>query len=146
MTDGRRWLIAGGVLSAVASLLHLGCIVGGPDWYRFFGAGEAMARAAERGELRPALVTLFIAGVLAAWSAFAFSGAGLLPRLPLLRTALVAITAVYLLRGLAIVPVAMLRPEQFQAFWLWSSGIVLIYGLIHLFGLWRSWPALSRAA
>ena len=143
MTDGARWLVAGGALSAAASLLHLACIAGGPAWYRFLGAGEGMARAAERGEWRPALITLFIAGVLAAWSAFAFSGAGLLPRLPLLRTALVAITAVYLLRAFAVIPMAQLRPTHFEAFWLWSSGIVLIYGVVHAVGLWRAWPELS---
>ena len=143
MTDGARWLVAGGALSAAASLLHLACIAGGPAWYRFLGAGEGMARAAERGEWRPALITLFIAGVLAAWSAFAFSGAGLLPRLPLLRTALVAITAVYLLRAFAVIPMALLRPTHFEAFWLWSSGIVLIYGVVHAVGLWRAWPELS---
>ncbi|TRW17135.1 hypothetical protein [Glacieibacterium frigidum] len=142
MTDGSRWLVAGGVLSAVASLLHIGCIIGGPDWYRFFGAGEGMARAAERGELRPALITLFIAGVLAAWAAYAFSGAGLLPRLPLLRAALVAITAVYLLRGLVIVPMAALRPELLSPFALWSSAIVLVYGIVHAVGVWASWNKL----
>ena len=42
------FLIAGGVLSALASLLHIAVIAGGPAWYRFFGAGEGMARMAER--------------------------------------------------------------------------------------------------
>ena len=43
------WLITGGVLSALAALLHIGVIAGGPDWYRFFGAGEGMAILAETG-------------------------------------------------------------------------------------------------
>jgi len=47
---GSRWLVVGGWLSVAASLLHIGCIIGGPDWYRFFGAGEEMAQAAARGE------------------------------------------------------------------------------------------------
>ena len=37
---GNPWLVAGGILSALAALLHLAVIVGGPVWYRFFGAGE----------------------------------------------------------------------------------------------------------
>jgi hypothetical protein len=37
------------VLSAAAALLHIAVIVGGAEWYRFFGAGEGMARLAERG-------------------------------------------------------------------------------------------------
>ena len=98
MTVRSSWLLAGGVLSLAASLLHAACIVGGPSWYRFFGAGEGMARAAERGSVRPALITALIAGILASWAVYAFSGAGVVGRLPLLRTALVAICLVYLLR------------------------------------------------
>jgi hypothetical protein len=57
---GSTWLIIGGWLSVLAALLHIACIFGGPDWYRFFGAGEGMARAAARGDLRPTLITLAI--------------------------------------------------------------------------------------
>ncbi len=140
------WLVAGGILSALAVILHLAVIAGGPDWYRFVGAGEEMAQMAERGLLRPALITIAIATILAIWSAYAFAGAGLIPRLPLMRTALVAITAVYLLRGLALVPLALLRPALIDSFALWSSLIVLAYGIVHAVGTYRAWPALAAAA
>lgn len=140
---GSSWLIAAAALSGAAALLHLGCIVGGPDWYRFFGAGEGMARAAARGDLRPTLITLGIATVLAVWAAYAASGAGLIPRLPLLRTALVAITAIYLLRALAFVPLHFWRPQHSDAFAIWSSAIVLVYGIVHLVGLMRAWRHLA---
>src|SRR3546814_1308451 len=58
-----------------------------------------MARAAARGDLRPTLITLAIGAILLVWAAYAFSGAGTLPRLPLLRTALIVITAIYLMRS-----------------------------------------------
>lgn len=138
-------LIMGGVLSAAASILHLAVIVGGPDWYRFFGAGEGMARMAERGSMTPTLITIGIAGVLAVWSAYAFSGAGLIPRLPLIRTALIAITAVYLARGLLLVPAVLLQ-RQIDAFGWWSSLIVLVYGVVYAVGTWKAWPSLSKAA
>ncbi|MBW3618576.1 MAG: hypothetical protein KY446_12705 [Proteobacteria bacterium] len=64
----------------------------------------AMARAAERGSPVPAVWALAIAAVLAVWAAYAWAGAGLIPRLPLMRTVLVAISAVYLLRGLVLAP------------------------------------------
>jgi hypothetical protein len=139
------WLIAGGTLSALAAFLHVGIIFGGPGWYRFFGAGEAMARAAERGSARPVIVTIGIAAILFAWAAYAFSGAGLIPRLPLLRTALVAISAVYLARALAPLPILLLRPERMNAFWLWSSAIVLVYGLAYAIGTRAAWPRLTPA-
>ena len=143
MTVRSPWLLAGGALSLAAALLHLACIAGGPWWYRFFGAGEGMARAAERGELRPALVTAAIAAVLAIWACYAFSGAGLIARLPLLRIALPAITAVYLLRGMVLFfPDALRRPDLSPAFLLWSSLVVLAIAAIHAIGTWQAWSTL----
>ncbi len=143
MTVRSSWLLAGGGLSLTASLLHLGCIAGGPSWYRFFGAGGGMARAAERGSMMPALITFAIAAILGAWAAYAFSGAGLIGRLPFLRAALVAITAVYLLRGLVLfVPSALRRPDLSNGFLFWSSLIVLAIGIVHAVGTWRTWHLL----
>lgn len=143
---GSDWLIAAAALSAAAALLHLACIFGGPDWYRFFGAGEGMARAAARGDSIPTLITLGITAVLAIWAAYAASGAGLIPRLPLLRAALVAITAIYLIRAVAFVPLHLWRPQHSDAFAIWSSAIVLIYGVVHLIGLLRAWGHLAPSA
>jgi len=137
------FLILAGSLSLLAALLHLAVIVGGPDWYRFFGAGEEMARMAERGMIQPVLITLGISAVLAIWAAYAFSGAGLIRRLPLLRTGLVVITAIYLARGLMVIP-AYAMGREINAFGWWSSLIVLIYGLTYLVGTWRAWPRLAR--
>ena len=141
MSNGNPWLVVGGSLSAAAALLHVGVIVGGPNWYRFFGAGEGMARMAERGSAVPALVTLAIAVVLAIWAAYAFAAAGLIRRLPLMRIALVAISAIYLARGLLIVPVLLQdRPAPFD---IWSSLIVLVYGAVYAVGTWLAWTQLS---
>lgn len=140
---GTPWLLTGDALSVVAALLHLACIVGGPDWYRFFGAGEGMARAAARGEWYPALITMAIAATLAIWAAYAFSGAGYLPRLPLLRTALVAITAIYLLRALAFVPVNLATRQYSDGFAIWSSLIVLLFGAMYATGTWKAWHDLA---
>jgi len=142
--QGATLVVAGG-LSALAALLHLAIIVGGPAWYRFFGAGEGMARLAERGALRPTLITLLIAVVLAIWAAYAFSGAGLMPRLPFLKVGLVVIAIIYLLRGSLIVWMLLLRPRAVTPFWIWRSAIVLIYGAAYAIGAWRVWPALSGA-
>ncbi len=139
---GSTLLLIGGWLSVAAALLHIGCIIGGPDWYRFFGAGEAMAQAAARGDWMPTLLTLGIATILAIWATYAFSGARWLPRLPLLRTALVTISAIYLLRGVIVVPLHLWRPQLTDAFAVWSSLIVLVYGIAYAVGTWRAWPFL----
>ena len=59
------WLAAAGCASAAASLLHLAIIAGGPRWYRFFGAGEGMACAAEAGKWQPAAITVAITVAIA---------------------------------------------------------------------------------
>ncbi|MDP3400152.1 MAG: hypothetical protein Q8R97_03425 [Brevundimonas sp.] len=140
-----RFLIAGGILSAGASLLHLGVIIGGPDWYRFFGAGEGMARMAEQGSWTPTVITLGIASVLPVCSAYAFSGAGVIPRLPLIRTALVLISGVYLLRGLVLIPALVINRGEVMPFILWSSLIVLVYGITYAVGTWKAWPSLRKS-
>ncbi len=140
---GQKLLIVGGVLSLIASILHIGVIIGGPDWYRFFGAGEDMAKMAEQGMLRPAMITLGIALILAAWAYFAFAGAGLVWKPPLLRTGLIAICTVYLLRGLVLFPMLIFVSDKVNSFAVWSSLIVLVYGLFYAIGTWKAWPSLS---
>jgi len=139
-------LVFAGALSALAAVLHLAIIVGGPAWYRFFGAGEGMARLAERGALRPTLMTFLIAFVLAIWAAYAFSGAGLLPPLPLLRLGLVVIAVIYLLRGSYLFWLLLTKPNAVTPFWIWSSVIVLVYGAAYALGAWRVWPLFSGGA
>lgn len=137
------FLIAGAMMSAAAALLHLGCIVFGVTWYRFFGASEKMVRLVETGSSYPAKVTLFITAVLFVWSAYALSGAGVIPPLPLLRTILCAIAAVYLLRGFAFFTIMRLFPANSLAFWLWSAGICAAIGIVHAVGIKQAWPMLS---
>ena len=81
------------------------------------GAGEQMARLAESGSSRPALVTLFIAFVLSAWSLYGLSGAGVVFRRPLLRAGLITITAVYSIRGFAFLPLMTLIPGRCVSFY-----------------------------
>ncbi len=135
-------LAIGAAFSALAAAAHLACIALGPRAYRFMGAGEKMARAVEAGKVRPTLVTLAIAVVLLTWAAYALSGAGLIGRLPLTKFVLLAITAVYLGRAVAFPLLRPVFPENSTTFWLVSSGICLLFGLVHAYGVVLRWPAL----
>jgi len=135
------WLAAAGALSAAASAAHLAIIVGGPRWYDFFGAGPRMVRLAEQGSPKAALITLGIAAVLAVWAAYAFSGAGMISRLPLLKFVLVAISAIYLLRAVGYIPGLYAVGAPVGTFAWVSSAIVLVYAVVHIAGtvqLWRT--------
>lgn len=133
--SGRSWLIAAGLASGAIGVLHLVCIVVGGPAYRFFGAGERLAQRAEAGSLQPAAITFVFAVAFFVLAAYGFSGAGVLRRLPLLRTALVATAAVYLLRGLFVITeVTALAggraiPPRFIVFSLVSLGVGICYAL-----------------
>jgi hypothetical protein len=135
-------LMIAAALSAMAGALHIGVVLVGPRWYRLFGAGEKLARAAEAGRAYPALITVGIAFVLFAWAAYALSGAGVLGSLPLLRPALVAISLVYLLRGVAG-PFILKDTGRSQRFIHISSAICLGFALVHLVGLVQVWGRLA---
>ena len=140
-------LIVAGSLSFLVAALHIFVIIGGPNWYRFFGAGEALALLAEKGSLKPMFITLGITAVLIIWGAYAWSGAGFLPNMPMLKLALSTISAVYLIRGVGglVAPFVSNHPKIKQnstAFWVWSSIICLVIGIIHLMGILVIWTTL----
>jgi hypothetical protein len=137
-----NFLIVGAVLSAVAAILHIGCIVFGAPWYRFLGAGEQMAILAEQGSLRPSIITCVIVVVLAIWSLYALSGAGVIYKLPLLRLGLIVITAIYLIRGVGGFFLMTNPIGRSPEFWFWSSIICSIFGLVHLVGVKQLWGSL----
>jgi hypothetical protein len=142
LTDLNLWLTAGAALSGIAAILHICIIFGGAPWYRFFGAGERMARASELGNWQPTVITVSIAIVLFVWAAYALSGAGIAFTLPLTKAALIGITSVYMLRGLLFVPFLVVKRQKVTQFAIWSSIVCLGYGLIHLLGTFQVWHKL----
>lgn len=135
-------LVAAGIGSLAAAIVHLACIVGGPRWYVVLGAGRKMARMAEQGRWYPTMATLAIAAILVVWALYAWSAAGLVQRLPLLRPGLCAITAVYLLRAIAFLPLQAVFPGNSALFWFVSSAVCLVLGLLHAAGLHQTWSRL----
>ena len=73
--------------------------------------------------------------MLAIWALYAFSGAGLIQPLPFLKPVIWIITAIYLLRGFAIIPLYFVVPKDVDSFAVWSSLIVAVFGLVHLWGV-----------
>ncbi|MBN7795891.1 hypothetical protein [Parahaliea mediterranea] len=142
-----------GTFTALASFVHIAIILGGGDWYRFFGAGEDMAAMSEQGSAYPAIVTGAIAMVLAIWSAYAFSGAGVLHKLPMTKVVLSLITVVLLARGLLAIPAAVYSDSPYMAelagnmtFLLVTSVICLALGSCYGLGVYQLIKAKPSAA
>ncbi|MBA4122816.1 MAG: hypothetical protein H0X72_10205 [Acidobacteria bacterium] len=151
MRNGNQWLKLGGILSFVVALLHLVIIFVGAPAYRYFGAGEDMATAAESGSAFPALITLVLVAVFTIWGLYAFSGAGVIRRLPLLTIALLLIGAIYTLRGVFVfqqifqiaTSSVQVAPREVV-----FSLVSLVIGLAYLVGTvinWKIFRASNRA-
>lgn len=142
LNAGAQAFVVGAALSATAAVAHLACILIGAPAYRFMGAGERMARAAEAGRLRPTLVTLVITMILLLWSAYALSGAGVIGPLPLIKFVLGLACTVFLGRAVAFPLLKPAFPENSNTFWLFSSGICGFIGLAYAYGTLSLWQTL----
>ena len=139
----KNYLLFCGCATAAGAALHIAVLFGGPEWYAFFGAPRGLVELARAGHIRAPISCVVIACVLAVLSAYAYSGAGVIRRLPLLRTALALIAAVLLLRGALFVPLILWRPETLagvcdcrtvDAFILITSALCLLVGLGYALG------------
>jgi hypothetical protein len=149
------YLLFAALATAAGGVVHLMIPLGGPAWYAFFGAPRHLVRMAEAHALYPTVSCLVIAAILFICSAYALSGASLLPPLPLLRIGLAGIAAVLLLRGVGFVLLEWLRPgslarvsgsQGIDTFLVVSSLICLLIGTAYAWGLVLAWSRLSPPA
>ena len=94
-----------------------------------------MVRLSEKGSWIPGIITFLIASVLISWGLYAFSGAGMVVKLPFLKPVLLVITGIYLVRGLAIVPIALFDRTKINWFVIWSSAVSFVFGMFYYFGI-----------
>jgi putative oxidoreductase len=144
-------LFLGGIFCLIISILHVGIIIGGPDWYRFFGAGEEMAQMAETGNPYPAYLTSGIVIITGIWALYGFSGAGLIGKLPLARWVFFIVAGIFLLRGFGGIPMVWFTDHPYlnelgvrPAFMVISSLISAFGGALFLSGA-RSYAASTKA-
>jgi hypothetical protein len=100
----------------------------------------------EPGDIYPIIVTSAIVALLSSWSVYALSQAGIIIRLPLLRTVLCLISSIYSLRGIAFIPLMPVFPSNRPIFWLASSCVCLASGLVYAIGIKQSWQYLGVPA
>lgn len=105
-----KFLITGGVIAAATAVWHLLCIVGGSSWYAFARAPQIVINSAKQGTLLAPVSTAVIASLMFTCTAYAFSGAGLIKKIPLIKSALVTIAFICLARALSTVPYLISSP------------------------------------
>ncbi len=143
-TPGRFLLTVGAWLNFAIALAHLAIVVAGPPAYLYTGRAD-LAQLAQTGSPLPALLTLVLAAAFLVCGLYGLSGAGRLPRLPLLRLGLLAIGGVYTLRGLIVIldVLSLVRGAGYPLRQTVFSAVALAVGLLYLLGASRRWRALG---
>jgi hypothetical protein len=139
MNKSRSFLVAGGVISALLAILHVTLALN-PELFVYIAPGgdSSISEMAEQGSSLIVAATAVLALIFAAWALYAFSAAGLIRRLPLLRPALVAIAVIYILRSLFLpTEISMLLDQDYPLRFVLFSTLSLVTGLLYLFGALR---------
>ena len=134
VAKGNIYLQIGGIFSFAFAVFQISAIFWSQELLAYFG-GPAKMQA--ENPMMYILLCLIVGGLVAVCGLYAFSGAGKFRRLPLLRTMLVAITSIFILRGFAVITDLMIiqkHPEQNLIRFLVFSIIALCIGLCHLIG------------
>lgn len=137
MVRKKTSLIAAGAISALISILHA-ILATRPGLYRYIVPGQesALSQMAEQGSTLTIIASIFLALVFATWALYAFSGAGLIGSLPLLRTGLIVIGVIYILRSLFLPSeINMVLTQGYPFRFVIFSAISLVTGLLYLIGI-----------
>lgn len=136
------WLVCGAMASFLVAALHIYIIIAGAPGYRYFGAGEEFAQAAETGKYFPAIVTSGIVIMFVVFGVFALAGAGVIQELPLMRYIILLVGIGYTLRGFVLFVELAASLNIFA----WREGVrpqdpifsavSLLFGVVHLLGWW----------
>lgn len=111
----RLILLAAGI-AAVGCAIHLAAIAGGASWYAWFNAPPGVVASARAGTWLAPVSAAAIALLMAICALYACSAAGLVRRLPLLKTMLFGIATICLLRVVVLVPLAIRYPQLLNTF------------------------------
>ena len=136
-TSGNNYLQTGGLFSLAFSIFQVCGIFLPPSVIIYFGGPVKLQ--AENPALF-GLLCVVLGAIIAVVGLYALSGAGKFKRLPFLRTVLVVVTTVFILRGLFIIPILKFmsaHPESNMFRYLVFSIIALGVGIIHLVGVVR---------
>lgn len=128
-----KLLMSAGVIASASAIWHLLCIWGGPSWFAFARAPQQVIDSAQQGTLLAPIGTVFIASLMFACTVFAFSAAGIIRKVPLLKPALITISLLCTLRGLIAIPV-LVTPTGLDVWEVIASSVWFYVGVCFIVG------------
>jgi len=149
-SNARIALVLAGIGSSLIALLHIIIIVIGESAYQYFqGVGDEFAQMLNNGSILPTIITAIITLVFIIFALYAFSGSGIILRLPYLQIILIAIGTIFILRGIMNIPFyAYVIVKHFEITECKSFAfdlISLLIGILYIIGV-RNNPIIFRKA
>jgi hypothetical protein len=117
-----------------------------PSWALYFGAGEDVTSKIWLLYLSG----FFVAIVFVIFALYAFSAAGKYRYLPFLKTVLITISIIFLLRGFFVIPEVLSNAGVIETGQYYpiqaviSSGVSLYFGMLYLVGTIKSWKYIPQ--
>lgn len=122
-------LLLAALLLIVTAVAHLSCIVLGPACYQAQLAPSEVVQSALEGTMLAPLATVLVSGLFLLCALYAVSSAGLIRHLPLLRPAMFCLALLFVVRGIATLPLSLMYPEMVSAFSVVAGILWLLCGL-----------------
>ncbi len=140
-------LLTGASIFLFGAGIHWSAPLLGPDWYAFLEAPASVVASARQDTPLATVGVGVIGGLMFACALYGLAARSRTFRPPLLRTALVAISLVCLLRGLILIPLVLVYPGRFktEGFDIVASVVWFLAGATYLMGLIGSWRRLGRS-
>jgi hypothetical protein len=139
MKNSKLLLVISGCCSLGIAVLHLIMIFIGAKAYEYFRAGEEMVRMAESGSAVPAIVTSVIVVIFILFGFYALSAAGMVFRVPFVRTGLCLIAIIYTVRGLFVFFQILKIAEEHESRDMLFSLVSLSVGILYTLSLIYNW-------
>tara|TARA_Y100001968_G_scaffold322586_1_gene358923 strand:+ start:4133 stop:4570 length:438 start_codon:yes stop_codon:yes gene_type:complete len=132
--QGAVLLFIAGVIAVLTAFAHLSCIFLGPQCFETQMAPVSVIESAKAGTLLAPLGTVVVSTVFIVFGCYAFSGATLIRRLPLLSFGIYAIAAACIIRGILPIQLWIRQPDRVTDTVLIVGGVWLLVGLCYFFG------------
>ena len=133
-SSGSFMLVSVAALALFTALSHMSCIVLGPECYRAQMAPEALIELSKSAPWRAALETTLVSLLFVATAIFCLSGARVIRKVPMLKPAIITISVICSLRGIATLPLSLLFPEQVTAFSIIAGILWFLAGIFCITG------------
>jgi hypothetical protein len=128
-------LLLGAIANFCIALFHLVIVFVGAPGYRYFGVTQ-LAEMQEKGSMVPTALTLGLTIMFTLFATYALSGAGVLRRWPFLRTVLLTVGAIYILRGLPVIReiIELAFGDKAYLMAVFFSAVSLLIGIAYVVG------------